>query len=234
MPRLGTVLYNLLEAIRFAAIALEPYLPDTSKRILEQLNVGNGGLESLKAFGGMVAGEKVGTPEILFARLDPVKKMEEINAVNEAKGKAEKKDEKKAEKQEKKDEKKAEKAEKKEEKKHEEPTYPEVIDIDTFFQSKIQVGRVLECTNVPKSKKLLQFRLSFGKDGERTILSGIAQYYPDPAALVGKQIVAITNLAPRKMMGIESHGMILSAVDDEGNLRLASVGEGVADGALLG
>ena len=231
MPRLGTVLYNLLEAIRFAAIALEPYLPETSKRILEQLNVGNGGLESLTSFGGMVAGEKVGTPEILFARLDPVKKMEEINAANEAKqGKAEKK----AEKQEKKDDKKVEKQQKKEEKKHEEPTYPEVIDIDTFFQSKIQVGRVLECTNVPKSKKLLQFRLSFGKDGERTILSGIAQYYPDPAALVGKQIVAITNLAPRKMMGIESHGMILSAVDDEGNLRLASVGEGVADGALIG
>ncbi len=231
MPRLGTVLYNLLEAIRFAAIALEPYLPDTSKRILEQLNIGNGGLESLTSFGGMVAGEKVGTPEILFARLDPVKKMEEINAANEAKqGKAEKK----TDKQEQKAEKKEEKQQKKEEKKHEEPTYPESIDIDTFFQSKIQVGRVLECTNVPKSKKLLQFRLSFGKDGERTILSGIAQYYPDPAALVGKQIVAITNLAPRKMMGIESHGMILSAVDDEGNLRLASVGEGVADGALIG
>ena len=231
MPRLGTVLYNLLEAIRFAAIALEPYLPDTSKRILEQLNIGNGGLESLTSFGGMIAGEKVGTPEILFARLDPVKKMEEINAANEAKqGKAEKK----AEKQAQKEEKKADKEQNKEEKKHEEPTYPECIDIDTFFQSKIQVGRVLECTNVPKSKKLLQFRLSFGKDGERTILSGIAQYYPDPAALVGKQIVAITNLAPRKMMGIESHGMILSAVDDEGNLRLASVGEGVADGALIG
>ena len=227
MPRLGTVLYNLLEAIRFAAIALEPYLPDTSKRILEQLNVGNGGLESLKAFGAMVAGEKVGTPEILFARLDPVKKMEEINAANE------KKNGKPAEAP-KAEEKKADKPAKKEEKKHEEPTYPEVIDIDTFFQSKLQVGRVLECTNVPKSKKLLQFRLSFGKDGERTILSGIAAYYPDPAALVGKQIVAITNLAPRKMMGIESHGMILSAVDDEGNLRLASVGEGVADGALLG
>ncbi len=228
MPRLGTVLYNLLEAIRFAAIALEPYLPDTSKRILEQLNIGNGGLESLTSFGGMVPGEKVGTPEILFARLDPVKKMEEINAVNEAKNgkpaEAPKAEEKKAEKKE----------EKKPEKKHEEPTYPEVIDIDTFFQSKIQVGRVLECTNVPKSKKLLQFRLSFGKDGERTILSGIAQYYPNPEELVGKQIVAITNLAPRKMMGIESHGMILSAVDDEGNLRLASVGEGVADGALLG
>ncbi len=232
MPRLGTVLYNLLEAIRFAAIALEPYLPETSKRILEQLNIGNGGLESLNAFGGMVSGEKVGTPEILFARLDPAKKMDEINAYNDAKngGKAEKK----ADKQEKKEEKKEVKQEKKAEKKHEEPTYPEAIDIDTFFQSKIQVGRVLECSNVPKSKKLLQFKLSFGKDGERQILSGIAQYYPNPEELVGKQIVAITNLKPRMMMGLESHGMILSAVDDEGNLRLASVGEGVADGALIG
>ncbi|MBQ7304741.1 MAG: methionine--tRNA ligase, partial [Clostridia bacterium] len=80
----------------------------------------------------------------------------------------------------------------------------------------------------------LQFRLSFGKDGERTILSGIAQYYPDPAALVGKQIVAITNLKPRLMMGIESHGMILSAVDGNDNLRLVSVGEGVEDGAIVG
>ncbi len=232
MPRLGTVLYNLLEAIRFAAIALEPYLPDTSARILNQLCVANGGLDSLKAFGGMTPGEKVGAGEILFARLDPVKKMEEINAYNEAKngGKAEKK----ADKQEQKADKKDAKQEKKAEKKHEEPTYPEAIDIDTFFQSKIQVGRVLECSNVPKSKKLLKFRLSFGKDGERQILSGIAQYYPNPEELVGKQIVAITNLKPRMMMGLESHGMILSAVDDEGNLRLASVGEGVADGALIG
>ncbi len=229
LPRLGTVLYNLLESIRFAAIALEPYLPETSQRILAQLNVQNGGLESLKAFGAMVPGEKVGTGEILFARLDPVKKMEEINAFNAAKNVGKPAEAPKAE--EKKEEKKPEK---KEEKKHEEPTYPEAIDIDTFFQSKIQVGRVLECENVPKSKKLLKFKLSFGKDGERQILSGIAQYYPDPTALVGRQIVAITNLNPRKMMGLESHGMILSAVDDAGNLRLVSVGEGVEDGALIG
>ena len=76
-------------------------------------------------------------------------------------------------------------------------------------------------------------RLSFGKDGERTILSGIAKYYK-PEELVGKQVVAVVNLAPRKIAGIESQGMILSAVDDEDNLRLMSVGEGVEDGAIIG
>ena len=75
--------------------------------------------------------------------------------------------------------------------------------------------------------------LSFGKDGERTILSGIAKYYK-PEDLVGKQVVAVVNLAPRKIAGIESQGMILSAVDDEDNLRLMSVGEGVEDGAIIG
>lgn len=228
--RLANVLLTLAECVRYVAVLIYPFMPTTPERIFAQLGVTDEALktwDSLAKYGQLPAGTKVCKAEALFPRID-VKK--EVEALTGEDAKAEKK----ANKQEKKDEKKAEKAEKKEEKKHEEPTYPEVIDIDTFFQSKIQVGRVLECTNVPKSKKLLQFRLSFGKDGERTILSGIAQYYPDPAALVGKQIVAITNLAPRKMMGIESHGMILSAVDDEGNLRLASVGEGVADGALLG
>ena len=97
----------------------------------------------------------------------------------------------------------------------------------------MQVARVLECVKVEKSNKLLQFRLSFGADGERTILSGIAKYYR-PEDLIGKQIVAITNLAPRKIAGIESQGMILSALDNAGNLRLMTVGEGVEDGAIVG
>ena len=92
---------------------------------------------------------------------------------------------------------------------------------------------MLECVKVEKSNKLLQFRLSFGADGERTILSGIAKYY-QPEDLIGKQIVAITNLAPRKIAGIESQGMILSALDNAGNLRLMTVGEGVEDGAIVG
>ena len=84
-----------------------------------------------------------------------------------------------------------------------------------------------------KSSKLLKFRLSFGKDGERTILSGIAKYY-QPEELIGKQVAAVTNLAPRKIAGMESQGMILSAMDDTGALRLVTVAEGLQDGAIIG
>ncbi len=222
--RLANVLLTLAECVRYVAVLVYPFMPTTPERIFQQLGVTDEALktwDSLATFGQLPEGTKVCKGEALFPRIDVKKELEVLNPSQpEEAPKAEPKQEKKAE--------------KKQEKKHEEPEYPAEINIDTFFQSKIQVGRVLECTNVPKSKKLLQFRLSFGKDGERTILSGIAQYYPDPAALVGKQIVAITNLKPRLMMGIESHGMILSAVDGNDNLRLVSVGEGVEDGAIVG
>ncbi len=220
--RLANVLLTLAECVRYVAVLISPFMPTTPARIYEQLGLTDDSLktwESLKTFGQLPAGIKVAKGEALFPRIDVKKELEILSPAEDA-PKAEVKPEKKAE--------------KKAEKKHEEPQYPEEINIDTFFQSKIQVGRVLECTNVPKSKKLLQFRLSFGKDGERTILSGIAQYYPNPEELVGKQIVAITNLKPRLMMGIESHGMILSAVDSNDNLRLVSVGDGVEDGAIVG
>ena len=228
--RLGNVLLMLAECIRYVAVLIYPFMPTTPERIFQQLGVEDEALktwESLKCFGSLPDGIKVCKGEALFPRID-IKK--ELEVLSPAADKADKKEEK----QQKKEEKKADKQEKKQEKKHEEPEYPAEINIDTFFQSKIQVGRVLECVNVPKSKKLLQFRLSFGKDGERTILSGIAQYYPNPEELVGRQIVAITNLKPRLMMGVESHGMILSAVDGNDNLRLISVGEGVEDGAIVG
>ena len=222
--RLANVLLTLAECVRYVAVLVYPFMPTTPERIFQQLGVTDEALktwDSLATFGQLPEGTKVCKGEALFPRIDVKKELEVLNPSQpEEAPMAESKQEKKAE--------------KKQEKKHEEPEYPAEINIDTFFQSKIQVGRVLECTNVPKSKKLLQFRLSFGKDGERTILSGIAQYYPDPAALVGKQIVAITNLKPRLMMGIESHGMILSAVDGNDNLRLVSVGEGVEDGAIVG
>ena len=222
--RLANVLLTLAECVRYVAVLVYPFMPTTPERIFQQLGVTDEALktwDSLATFGQLPEGTKVCKGEALFPRIDVKKELEVLNPSQpEEAPKAEPKQEKKAE--------------KKQERKHEEPEYPAEINIDTFFQSKIQVGRVLECTNVPKSKKLLQFRLSFGKDGERTILSGIAQYYPDPAALVGKQIVAITNLKPRLMMGIESHGMILSAVDGNDNLRLVSVGEGVEDGAIVG
>ncbi len=210
-PRLGTVLYNLLETIRFAAIALEPYLPDTSKRILEQVGVENGGLESLKTFGALAAGGKVGAGEILFARLDPVKKMEEIEAFNAEKAKA------------------ALPA------LEIEPYAQENVDFDTFCKSDFRAVKVKDCVPVKKSDKLLQFTLDDGTGTPRQILSGIAKYYK-PEELIGKTLVAITNLPPRKMMGKESCGMLLSAVHTEKGeekLNLIMISDAIPAGAKL-
>ena len=218
-PRLQTVLYTLAECVRRVAVMIGFVMPRTPERIFAQLGVEDEALKTWQSligkFAVLPAGITVHKGEALFPRLDVQKELE-----RDAKQAEEKKPE-------------APKREKKAEKKHEEPEFPEEITIDTFCQSKMQVGRVLECVKVEKSKKLLQFRLSFGKDGERTILSGIAQWYK-PEDLVGKQIVAVTNLKPRSIAGVESHGMILSALDDNGNLRLMSVGEGVEDGAIVG
>ncbi len=189
-PRLGTVLYNLLEAIRFAGIMLEPYLPDTSKKILEQLNIANGGVESLSSFGGMPVGGKLGKAEILFQRLDAEKKMEEINAINAEKAKA------------------AMPAV------ETEPLSEENIDFETFTKSDMRVVKVKDCVPVKKSNKLLCFTLDDGTGTDRQILSGIAAYYK-PEELIGKTLVAIVNLPPRKMMGKDSCGMLISAVRKE-------------------
>ena len=204
--RLGTVLYNLLEAIRFAAIMLEAYLPQTAEKILKQLNVENGGVESLAEFGGMPVGGTVGTAEILFNRIDAKKKLEEIEAAKKAK---------------------------------EEPTQPEIepvtfkenIDFDAFEKVDMTVVKVLECEKVKKSKKLLRFTLDDGSGTPRQILSGIAAYY-QPEELVGKTLVACTNLAPRKMMGLESCGMLLSAEKDD-KLNLLMLDDAIPAGAKL-
>jgi len=178
--------------------------------------------ESLSTFGLLPAGTKVRKGEALFPRYDVNK---ELEALNGGVGQPEKTQEK--------EEKKAQKQEKKAGKQHEEPEYPAEISIDDFFKCKIQAARVLACEKVEKSSKLLKFRLGLGKDGERTVVSGIQKYY-DPATLVGRQVAVITNLKPAKLAGIESQGMILSAMDDEGNLKLMTVDEGVGDGALIG
>ena len=209
--RLGTVLYNLLEAIRFAGIALEPYLPDTSKRVLEQIHAENGGLESLQSFGVLPSGISVGAGEILFARLDPVKKMEEINAFNEAKAKA------------------ALPA------LEIEPYAEENVDFDTFCKSDLRAVKVVDCKNVKKSDKLLQFTLDDGTGTPRQILSGIAKFYK-PEDLIGKTLVAITNLPPRKIMSRESNGMLLSAIHTEKGeekLNLIMVSDAIPAGAKL-
>jgi len=210
-PRLGTVLYNLLESIRFAAIALEPYLPDTSRRILEQIKTENGGLESLTAFGAVKPGTQLGAGEILFARLDMEKKLAEIDAFN------------------------AEKAKAALPPLEIEPYSQETVDFDTFCKSDFRAVKVKDCQPVKKSDKLLQFTLDDGTGTDRQILSGIAKFYK-PEELIGKTLVAITNLPPRKMMGRESCGMLISAVHTEKGeekLNLLMVDDAIPAGAKL-
>ncbi len=221
--RLANVMLTLAECVRFAAVLIGPFMPSTPARIFAQLGVTDENLkswDSLKSFGILPAGTKVQKGESLFPRIDVNKELEAL-----AGGKEEKKEAKAEEKQQKK--------EQKAEKKHDEPEFPAEIAIDDFFKCKIQVARVLACEKVEKSSKLLKFRLGLGKDGERTVVSGIQKWY-EPEPLVGTQVAVITNLKPAKLAGIESQGMILSAMDDSGNLRLVSVGEGVEDGAIIG
>jgi methionyl-tRNA synthetase len=221
--RLANVMLTLAECVRFAAVLIGPFMPSTPARIFEQLGVKDETLkswDSLKTFGLLPAGTKVTKGEALFPRIDVNKELEALSSGKEAKKEA-------------KAEEKQQKKEQKAEKKHEEPEYPAEISIDDFFKCKIQVARVLACEKVEKSSKLLKFRLGLGKDGERTVVSGIQKYY-EPETLVDTQVAVITNLKTAKLAGIESQGMILSAMDDSGNLRLVSVGEGVEDGAIIG
>ncbi len=210
-PRLGTVLYNLLESIRFAAVSLAPFLPETSEKILKQINCENGGLESLATFGALEAGSSVGAGEILFARLDMEKKLAEIDAFNAEKAKA------------------ALPAI------EIEPYAEETVDFDTFCKSDFRAVKVKDCQPVKKSDKLLQFTLDDGTGVDRQILSGIAKFYK-PEDLIGKTLVAITNLPPRKMMGRESCGMLISAVHTEKGeekLNLLMVDDAIPAGAKL-
>ena len=221
--RLANVMLTLAECVRFAAVLIGPVMPSTPARIFSQLGIEDENLkswDSLKTFGLLPAGTKVRKGDALFPRIDVNKELEAL-----AGGKEGKKEAKAEEKQQKK--------EQKAEKKHEEPEFPAEIAIEDFFKCKIQVARVLDCEKVEKSSKLLKFRLGLGKDGERTVVSGIQKWY-EPEKLVGTQVAVISNLKPAKLAGIESQGMILSAMDDNGNLRLISVGEGVEDGAIIG
>ncbi len=182
--RLGTVLYNLIEAIRIAAVLLTPFMPETAEKIAKQINADNLSFESIKEFGGYKAGTQTNEATPLFARLDEAKTLEEIEKFLEKYNEPEEKFE----------------------------PFKEEIEFEDFEKCDLRVARVLECEEVPKANKLLKFKLKVGNE-ERVILSGIKKYYK-PEDLVGKNVLIIANLKPRKIMGIESKGMILSAVDD--------------------
>jgi len=202
--RLDTVLYNLLETIRVAAALLHPFLPETSDRIFKQLGVERSDWESLSQFGVLPAGHQLNQAEILFARIDIPKKLEEMQKAQEAKAAAE-----------------AAAAN---------PPKAEIA-FDDFEKVDMTVVKVLSCENVKKSEKLLKFQLDDGTGKTRQILSGIAKYYK-AEELVGKTLVAVTNLAPRKMMGQESCGMLLSAEKD-GQLNLVMLDDAIPAGAKL-
>ena len=191
MPRLGTVMYNLLECIRIAAILLEPIIPSTAKTIYKQIGADATDYDSLKAFGGMKSGASVGEATPLFARIDEKKMMEEIEAEIAAK---------QAE---------AEKAAKAVEK----PEGVAQIGIEDFMGVELRTAQIIACEKVPKAKKLLKLQVDLGYE-KRQVVSGIAKFY-EPEALIGKKIILVANLKPAVLCGIESNGMILASGEEE-------------------
>ena len=206
--RLATVLYNLIEGITIGASLLEPFMPETSKKILAQINAQPRAFEDMTEFGKYPSDNKVTEkPEILFARMDIKDVMEKVEEIKAAQ--------------------KTETAEEK---------YPEVekkpeITIDDFDKVQIQVGEVIKCEPVPKAKKLLVSQIKIGAE-TRQIVSGIAKYYK-PEEMVGKKVAVITNLKPCKLCGVESQGMILAAGDDEGNLSVVTVDKDIVSGSEI-
>ena len=194
--RLSTVLYNLVEGICIGASLLESFLPETAEKIVAQLSTQIRPLEQLDVFGRYPSGNQVTEkPEILFARLDLEKVMERVNQLFPAH---------------------------EEEKKEEEPVVdlpakPE-IDIEEFGKLQFQVGEIIACEAVKKSKKLLCSQVKVGSQ-VRQIVSGIKGHY-SPEEMVGKKVMVVTNLKPAKLAGVLSEGMILCAEDAEGNLSL--------------
>ncbi|MBQ8250107.1 MAG: methionine--tRNA ligase [Clostridia bacterium] len=185
-PRLGTVLYNLLEVIRVGAVLLEPFMPTTSASILDQLATDARSLDSVNEFGGLKAGVTVAEAKPLFARIDEAKMLAEIEAEREAWLKANAPVEK--------------------------PEGCAIIGFDDFMKVELRTAQVIACEPVKKAKKLLCLQLDLGYE-KRQVVSGIAQFYK-PEDLIGKKLIMVANLAPAKLCGVESNGMILASGEE--------------------
>ena len=211
-PRLAQVLYNLVDCVALGASLLGAFMPETAEKIFAQLNTQPRDWDDLDKTGLYPSGSKVtDKPEILFARLDVDEVMEKVTAREEAAAKAQLPAI------------------------EVEPQLEEKVDFDTFCQCDFRVVKVKACEAVKKSQKLLRFTLDDGTGTDRQILSGIHQWY-EPEDLLGKTLVAIVNLPPRKMMGLESQGMLLSAVHTEKGeekLNLIMVDDAIPAGAKL-
>ena len=197
--RLGTVLYNLLETLRFVSVMISPFLTETSAKIDAQLNTKVTTWESLKEFNGTVAGDKVVKGDVIFPRIDVEEKLAELEALKPAPVKPANEELVKN-------------------------PIKEEITIDDFDKIDLRVVKVLECEPVKKAKKLLKLKVDLGGE-ERQVISGIAQYYK-PEELVGKYVVLVANLKPVKLRGELSQGMILAAApSDDSELLLVNPGE---------
>ena len=214
--RLATVLYNLVEGILMGASLLEPFMPDTAKKIAEQLNTRIRDFEETKTFGLYESGTKVTEkPEILFARLDVKEVVEKAEAMFEQRRK--------------------EAGQTKEQ----DGVLEDVIDIEKkpeitfedFEKMQFQVGKIIACEEVPKSKKLLCSKVQIGSEVKQ-IVSGIKAYY-SPEEMVGKKVMVLVNLKPAKLAGVLSEGMLLCAEDDKGNLALLTPEKEMPAGAEI-
>ena len=186
-PRLATVIYNLLETIRAAAVLLVPYIPATADKIFAQLGTDKTEIKTVAEFGALEAGKPLGEASVLFARIDEKKFLEEMEEKAEAA--------------------KAAAAP------VEEPEHEAEIGIDAFGAVELRVAEIIECEPVPKAKKLLKLKVDLGYE-KRQVVSGIARFY-QPAELVGKKVALVTNLKPAKLCGVDSFGMILASGEDD-------------------
>jgi len=208
MERVKTILYLSLQLVANLEIAFEPFLPFSSARLREMLNITDTDWAQLGSTELLKPGHQLGTPALLFEKIEDeaieaqLKKLEDTKKANEAAN-------------------------------YVAAPIKENVDFDTFEKLDIRVGHIKDCQKVKKSKKLLQFTIDDGSGVDRTILSGIAAYY-EPEQLIGKDVLFVANFAPRKMMGIESQGMILSAVNFDGTLNVTTVNGNVKPGSQIG
>ena len=208
MERVKTILYISLQLVANLEIAFEPFLPFSSARLREMLNISESDWSQLGSTELLKPGHQLGTPALLFEKIEDdainaqLQKLEATKKANEAAS-------------------------------YVAAPVKENVDFDTFEKMDIRVGHIIDCQKVKKSKKLLQFSIDDGSGTPRTILSGIAAYY-EPEQLIGKDVLFVANFAPRKMMGIESQGMILSAVNFDGSLTVTSVLGEVKPGSQVG
>ena len=218
--RLSTVLYNLVESIAIGASLLEPFMPETTDKILAQLNAKKRSADEMESFGGYVSGTKVtDQPEILFMRLDPkevLEKAEEIRQKQIAEAKAEAGE--------------TGSGDTGEDAVIDIEAKPE-IGFDDFMKMQFQVGEIIACEEVPKSKKLLCSQVKVGSEVKQ-IVSGIKKYY-SPEEMVGKKVMVLVNLKPAKLAGVLSEGMLLCAEDAEGNLALMTPEKSMPAGAEI-